>query len=301
MKNTLALLAVVLFAMVGVIGCGDNNTDPDDGVEVNVNLKFETGDKFTYNYYERDEQNARDESTKRKVEWTVVGTDMTKDGRSDAVEIREDRYDETGATIEETNMIYLASNGQGQVFQHNVLKLILQRFSGDGLDLEPVISQLSDAWSQISDVKSPSALSWTSLAQILQTLNDVDLAGVTTLDVKVDMSGDAMHEGRVTRTVAAGTFDHAYVTNHTFPVTLTAAEDKDLAPITTIKNGDPLIQATGDAAMEVHYIVDVDGGILSMTMDSKQAALIPQPLTGTPYPVNGFEMELTAVERVAAQ
>lgn len=288
MKKSLAVLFAALFMVVGVIGCGDDPATPDDGGVINLSFQLKTGDKYTYDYYDRDEQNARVDDSKKVVVWTVLRTDVTLEGKSGAAEIQQITYEADGTTAIDTTTIYLLTNGQGQVLQYNLLQTVLAQFSGS-VDLSPVIAQLPNAWIQVSDTKSPSPISW-SFPDILQTVQDVDLAGLATLDISLLMSVKSSHKGRMSVTVPAGTYATAYVTDHETPTTIKAAEDKDIPPVINIKSGDELIQ---DAAT-LHYAVDIEAGILSMSMDSKSTTLIPVSL---PYPVTGFEMELTSSVR----
>ncbi len=288
MKKSFAVLFAALFMTVGVIGCGDDPVTPDDGGVINVSFQLKTGDKFTYDYYDRDEQNARVDDSKKVVVWTVLRTDVTLEGKSGASEIQQITYEADGTTPTDTTTIYLLTNSQGQVLQYNLLQTVLAEFSGS-VDLGPVIAQLPNAWIQVSDTKSPSAISW-SFPDIFQTVQDVDIAGLTTLDITLLMSVKSNHKGRMSVTVPAGTYATAYVTDHETPTTIKSAEDKEIPPLISIKSGDELIQ---DAAT-LHYAVDVEAGILSMSMDSKSTTLIPVSL---PYPITGFEMELTSFTR----
>ncbi len=285
MKSSLAALAALALFSIAVVGCGDDDTPT---VTVNQYLKFNVGDKFTYDYYDRDATNARDESSKEVRVWTVLQTGITMFNRDVVTEMQQIRYEADGTTPIDTSMVYFVANGQGQLQQYNLLQMIVGQFSSETLDLQPVIDQIDDTWIQVSDTKSPSALSWT-FPEILQSLKDIDVMGQFTIDAKLQMSVSSSHKGKMATTVAAGTYDDAFVTDHSVPTTITADEDVSLVGI---KKGDEIIKET----MMLHYAVSITGGILSMEMDSKNATIIP---ISSPYPVNGFEMELTAVTRAA--
>ena len=287
MQKYFAVIFAALFMTIGVISCGDDPSNPDDDGTVNLFFQFKTGDTFTYDYYDRDEDNNRAPDTKKILVWTVLRTDASIGGRSNVAEIQQIEYEADGVTATDTTMLYFITNAQGQILQYNLLQTVLEQFSGD-VDLAAVISQISETWIQVSDTKSPSPLSW-NFSGILNTIQDVEVA-VVTLDVKIDMSVESSHKGRVATTVPAGTYDGAFVTDHSTPTKILAAEDVSFPPLVEIENGDALIQD----AVDLHYAVDIEAGILSITMDSKTTTLIP---ISSPYPVNGFEMELTTFTR----
>lgn len=290
MKSSLAALAALAFFSIALVGCGDDDTPT---VSVNQYLKFNVGDKFTYNYYDRDATNARDESSKEVRVWTVLQTDITMFNRDVVTEMQQIRYEADGTTPIDTSMVYFVANGQGQLQHYNVLKTIVGQFSSETLNLQPVINQIPDTWIQVSDTKSPSALSWNAPNIIDVSLNDVEITGGETIDAKLQMGVSSSHKGKMATAVAAGTYDDAFVTDHSVPVSILGNEDKTIGGIINIQKGDPLIRDT----MALHYAVSISGGILSMEMDSKTTSLVPMPLLT--YPVPGFEMELTAVTRAA--
>lgn len=289
MKKSFAVLFAALFMALGVISCGDDPVEPDDGGTVNLSFKFKAGDTFTYDYYDRDENNDPDQDSKKVIVWTVLNTDVSIGGRSGVAEIQQIRYEADAVTAIDTSTVYFLTNSQAQVLQYNLFQNILTQFSGS-VDLSTVISQISDNWIQVGDTKSPSALTW-DFSGIVKTIQDVSVAGVIELDIKVEMSVNSSHKGRESVTVPAGTYASAYVTDHEVPTVITAAEDKELTlPPVSIENGDVLIQ---DAA-DLHYAIDIEAGIVSMSMDSHATTLVP---VQAPYPINGFEMNLTSYTR----
>lgn len=284
MKNSIVALVTLALFSIAMIGCGD------DAPTINVNnyLKFNAGDKFTYDYYDRDASNARDESSKKVLVWTVLRTDINFDGRNGVSEIQQIRYEADGTTPTDTTLLYFLANGQGQLQQYNLLQTVIRQFSSATFDLGPVIDQMPDTWIQISDTKSPNALTWT-FPELQTTLQDINVMSLATIDAKLKMSVSSNHKGKMDHTVVAGTYTDAFITDHQTPTGILAAETKTIGPV-TINDGDQIIQDS----MTLHYAVSITGGILSHSMDSKQATVIP---LGAPYPVNGFEMELTSVTR----
>lgn len=285
MKHAFAALVALALFSVAMVGCGDDDTPT---TQVNTYFKFNNGDKFTYDYYGRTDANARDESSKEVRTWTVVRTDLTMFNRDVVTEVQQIRFEADGTTAIDTTMLYFIANGQGQVLQYNLLQTIIGQFSSPTLDLTPVIEQVPDTWIQVSDTKSPSPLTW-SFPELLQNLQDVNVGGFT-LDAKLTAKVNSSHQGKMSETVTAGTYADAFVTDHTVPITIVTDEAIAAPPI---PKGTKII----DESMMLHYTVSVTGGILKMSMDSKNATIIPLTL---PYPVKGFEMELKSVTRATA-
>lgn len=288
MKRSFAALATLAIFSIVMIGCGEDDTPT---VQVNQYLKFNVGDQFTYNYYDRDPSNARVDSTKKVLVWTVLQTDINFENRDVVTEIQQIKFEADGTTPIDTTMVYFVANGQGQLQQYNLLQMVVGQFSSETLNLQPVIAQIPNTWIQVSDTKSPSALNWNASNLLDLSLNDVEVAGGETLDAKLQMGVNSNHKGKVTTTVEAGTYDDAFITDHLVPTTILGNEDKTIGGVIEVTKGSPIIRDT----MALHYAVSISGGILSQTMDSKTTAIVPLPLLT--YPIPGFEMELTSVTR----
>ena len=285
-RKTLALL-IPFILVIGMTGCGDDEGDPP-GITVNPVLKFTAGDKFTYNYYERDESGARVESSKEVVVWTVLRSGLDTLGQNEVVEIQETRYDASGVTVTDSSKIYY-SIYQGELSQYNLFQTVIARFGGQA-DLSAYVKDLNNSWVTVNSTKDANARVLQSNSNIInQTLQNFTVAGFQ-FDLKLKLGINSQHQGRGELTVPTKTYSTAYSTDDWVYVNAT---NVDAIPALSLPANSTIIN---DSVL-IHYDVDVNDGILRQTMDSKKVSVggfIEQP-------VNGYEMELTAVERVSAE
>jgi hypothetical protein len=261
--SMLALAGALTFA---IVGCG---SDPVS-VEVNKFLEFKKGDVFTYDVYDLDQNQARVDSTRTVRIWTVDTTGLTFESKVNVTRVFEVNYKADGVTELNRDTIYLQTDQQGLVWQYDVFGSILKRIPG----AEAAAEQLTPQWVWIGDVKTSGARTWPSLPTVAGQ-------NVTILSIPISLqySMDASHVGKESVTVAAGTYN-AFVTDHTVNV-------KGTEPGT----GTVML----DDSMMLHYSIDINGGIVRETLDSKSVH-ISSPLSFD-QPVPGFDMELVAVTR----
>ncbi|MCB0714339.1 MAG: hypothetical protein KDD67_18580 [Ignavibacteriae bacterium] len=284
-RKTLLLLVPVIIA-TAMVGCGDDNPT----VSVNPVLKFTSGDKFTYNYYERDENDARVESSKQVVVWTVLRSGLDTLSENGVVEIQEVRFEADGTTEKSRSKIYFAID-QGELSQYNLFQTVLERFSGQ-VDLSSYIGDLPNTWVKVNSTKDASARVLQSNSNIVsQTLKDVMVLTLV-FDAKLKLGINSQHLGKVEVTAPTKTYSAAYATDNWVNVNATNPEEISVPPITIPANSNII----NDSVL-IHYDVDITDGILRQTMGSKTVMV-----AGTvSQPINGYEMELTAVERVSAE
>ncbi len=271
MINLFRAFALVTLIAVGIVGCSSGSPS-DNTTDVNQFLEFKTGDKFTYNSYDRDASNQRVESSKEVVVWTVLRSGLDTLGKSEVAEIEAVTYETDGTTEKGRTKLYFSANGQGHLFQYNLIQSVVGRF--DNETVQALIDSIPDAWIQISDTKTTVDDSWSyaGAGNIKKSISIGDFQGQMTLDV------NSYHNGKVTTSVEAGEFTKTVNTDNNVTLHVTAAS----------------LTAVSDS-MSVHFDVDIDGGILKESLDSKTITVTI--LQATEYEVNGFEMELVSVTR----
>ena len=292
-RKTLALLIPAIIA-IGMIGCGD-----DDGPTITVNptLKFNAGDKYTYNYYERDSTNARVESSKQVVVWTVLESELSTLGENGVAKIEEVRFEADGTTEISRSTVYLAID-LGELSQYNLFKDVVKRFSTDQVDLSTYVGDVPDTWVIVNSTKDANARILQSNSNFFtKTITDVTvplpgLPDPLVFDATMQLGYEANQIGKMPVTVPEGTYENAFSTDDQVYVTIKNKDDIPL-PIGTLPANSNIIKDS----VTFHYDVDVESGILRQTMDSK-TILVAQQL---PQVINGFEMEMTAVEKVSTE
>lgn len=287
-RQFLAVLLLPIFAVVGMVGCGD---DEPPVVPVNPYLKFTTGDTFEFDYYDRDLTGARQDASKQVIVWAVVRTDLDTLGKDGVTEIVETRYDATGTTQTGSSKIYVLANGQGEFHQYDLMRTVMDRFSG-GVDLSTYLDSIPKVWVQVGDTKSASAVEIEDLAAgalITKALNDVTVATFT-FDAQIKMGIRSQHLGKTSVTVPAGTYASAYSTDNFVRVNLSNTTPITVGPI-TLPPGSTLV----NDSVNVHYDLDVEDGPIRQQIESK--ALLVAGLY--PLNINGSEMELTSSTRAS--
>ncbi len=267
MKN-LSMLALAGLVTVGISACG---SDPV-AVEVNKYVELKKGDKFTYDTYDLDASQQRVAASKGVRTWTVEETGLTFEGKQGVSRILEVNYGADGTTEISKDTVYIASNGQGQIFQYDVFGNIIGRIAAAAA----AANDIPKSWIQIGDVKSSGSLTWLSSGG--PTVKNLTVMG---LAVQMTLEMTAKHQGKKTVTVPAGTYASAFLTDHAVSVLA-----KDPSTNAVILND----------SMMVHYNIDVNLGIVKQTLDSKTVKLMT-PLGAIDQPLAGFEMELKSTTK----
>lgn len=284
-RQFLAVLLLPIFAVVGMVGCGD---DEPPVVPVNPYMKFAAGDTFKFDYYDRDSAGTRQDASKQVIVWAVVRADLDTLGKDGVTEIVETRYDATGTTQTGSSKIYVLANGQGEFHQYDLMRTVMDRFSG-GVDLSAYLDSIPKVWVQVGDTKSASAVEIEDLAAgmvFTKTLNDVTVASFT-FDAQIKMGIRSQHLGKTSVTVPAGTYASAYSTDNFVRVNLSNVDAiSGVIPAGTVLVND---------SVNVHYDLDVEDGPVRQQIESK--ALLVAGLY--PVNVNGSEMELTSSTRAS--
>jgi len=288
MTQKLILLLIPCLLAVGVVACGD---DPGSA-QLNQDFTFRANDKFTYDYYQKDSNNVRDDASKQVVVWTVLRVGLDTLNKPDVAEIEEVRYDATGTTEEGRSKIYMKTNTDGAVLVYDLVGTVLNRFSG-GVDLTPYLDQVSKDWVTIGSTKDANARVLANVfTPISKTLNNVVIPPLDPFDVRLEVDVRADHKGAMEITVPAGTYEKAYAT--------------DTKVFVGMSNVDPIIVASVpvpagttivDDSVNIRYEIDINAGVLRQESDSKQflaAGFFPTL-------ISGYQMELTAVERAAVE
>ena len=146
---------------------------------------------------------------------------------------------------------------------------------------------------KVNSTKDAGARTLQANANIInQTLEDVTVASLT-FDAKLKLGFTAKHLGKAEVTAPTKTYTAAYATDNWVSVNATNIDPISVPPLIDLPANSNIIN---DSVM-IHYDVDITDGILRQEMDSKTILAV-----GTfPQVVSGFEMELTAVERVSAE
>lgn len=288
MTQKLILLLIPCLLAVGVVACGDD----DPGLApVNQKFAYRANDRFTYDYYERDSNNVRDESSKQVVVWTVLRVGLDTLSRKGVAEIEEVRFEADGTTEVGRSKMYMRTDSDGQVLVYDLVGTVLNRFTG-GVDLSAYITQVPKAWVTIGSTNDANArVLMDDPNFIVTTLNNVVIPPIDPFDVKLDVAVRTDHRGAMEVTAPVGTYQKAYVT--------------DTKVFVDMENADPIVyqsfpipagtQIISDS-VSITNEIDIDAGIVRQESASKNI------LAANLFPtfVSGYEMELTAVQRGAA-
>lgn len=262
--RALTLLSTIGLAAALLAGCGDD--DGNTNTTVNNYLQYKQGATYTYNSYQRDENNTRLDASKQVVIWTVIKADTTYQSRGSVAVIDEATYDGTGATLVSRDTIYVQSSGTGEVYQYDVVG----EFFGRVPPAAPYRDSVPESWSKIGDTKLTSTTeTWHSAPEV--TINNIQAPGIP-VAITAFVKMDAMHKGVVAMTTPAGSFAKAYSTDHVVGLRANAL-------------GSPVL----NDSLKVHYAFDIKAGMINKALDSKTLTLGTQQL-----PVPGFEMELVS-------
>ena len=283
-RQFLAVLLLPILAVVGMVGCGDD----DPVVPVNPYMKFAAGDTFNFDYYDRDSTGARQDASKQVIVWAVVRTDLDTLGKDGVTEIVETRYDATGTTQTGSSKIYVLANGQGEFHQYDLMRTVMDRFSG-GVDLSAYLDSIPKVWVQVGDTKSASAIQIQDLAAgtlINKTLKDVTVSTFT-FDAQIKMGIRSQHLGKTSVTVPAGTYASAYSTDNFVRVNLSNVDEiPPLIPAGTVLVND---------SVNIRYDLDVEDGPIRQQIESKALTIAGL----FPLNINGSEMVLTSSTRAS--
>ncbi len=289
MTRRLSLLILPCLLAVGFAACGD---DDPPLTPINENFEFRAGDKFTYNYYDRDSANARLATSKQVYVWTVLRTGLDTLSRKDVAEIEEVRFDATGQTETGRSKIYMKINVDGALLAYDLVGTALGRFSGS-VDLSSYLDQVPKDWVTVGSTNDANARVLANVYTPLSiTLNNVVIPPIDPFDITLKTDVRADHLGAMEVTVPAGTYTKAYVTDTKVFVDMTN-KDAFMASGFPIPAGTQII----NDSVRFRFEFDIDAGMISQASDSK--AIVAAGLF--PTLINGYEMELTAVERAAAE
>lgn len=289
MTQKLILLLIPCLLAVGVVACGD---DDPGSAQVNQDFAFRANDKFTYDYYQKDSNNVRDDASKQVVVWTVLRVGLDTLNRTDVAEIEEVRYDATGTTVVDSSKLYMKTNTDGAVLVYDLVGTVLNRFSG-GVDLTDYLDQVSKDWVTIGSTKDANARVLLNVfTPISKTLNNVVIPPLDPFDVRLDVDVRADHKGAMEVTVPANTYEKAYVTDTKVFVEMSNVDDIVVLG-QTVDAGTTIV----DDSVNIRYEIDINAGVLRQESDSKQF------LAADFFPtlISGYQMELTAVERAAVE
>jgi hypothetical protein len=276
MKNILSLGAAAGIALLMIAGCGDD--EPTTPTEVNTYFATKQGDTFTYARYDRDMNNQRVAGTKTMHKWVVIQTGLQYEGKTGVTKMLQLNYDSSGTTqTGAPDTVYLRSAIDGEIFM-NVISATLSRI--------PIAAAFADsipfAWFKVSDTKIANTSTWFSLGASSGIIKDVQypFPGLGTVPLRVIITANAYHKGKVATSVGSTAYPNAFHTDHSVKMNATAL-------------GQPIIQDS----LHLSYDVDVNNGILRQVMESDSVtATIPGSPAATEA-VAGFEMELVAVVR----
>jgi hypothetical protein len=273
MKNMLMACFAAGIALAGIAGCSDDA--PTQVVEGTQYLKFKEGDQFHYEVYDRDTNNVRITSSMKMQHWTVIDTGAPAlGGQSVGITVFEVTTD--GATEKDT--MYLQSRSDGVVQMYDVLGSMVSRFAIG----ESIGASVPKQWVKISDTKSPGALTWESTGDAIFSV--ATTIGGFPVNAQVTLTMDASHKGKQSAQGVDSTFANSFHTDHVLKV---AATDPTF--------GNVLV--ADSSAINIHYDVDINAGIVKQTLDSRTVTLTPSVGGPIPQPVTGFEMILKSYTR----
>jgi hypothetical protein len=274
MNKTLLACLLAGSVLIGVAGCSEDT--PTQTVEGGQVLTFKTGDSFKYEAYDRDTNNVRIDTSKKVKVWTVLDTNLSIYSQTHVTRILQTNYDAAGTTqdpIHPTDTLYMKVNGEGQVFQYDALGAMVGRIQAAASFAPSVPKQ----WVQIADTKGAAVISSTSATQF-----DANVSGLP-VTIHLSMSGNSTGKQPVLLHMANNkdtTFANSFHADHSLKV---------------------LADQTGGAqilsdSIKVHYDVEVNGGLLKQTIDSKTVTLTTG-FGNIVQPVTGFEMVLVSYTR----
>ncbi len=266
MRNLLKYLAVAGLVAVAVSGCGDDPVNPPDN-NGGGQFSFKQNDKYTYNFYTRDENNQRNGDSKQVKVWTVMQVNETVGGRSGVTVIDEQTFAADGVTpTGERDTFYLQTASDGKIYQYNLLRSVVKRIPG----AEIFIDSVPPAWIQISNTSITGTSAWeaTGSSPVSGTVSVLGFPTTITLTMP------ATHKGTQSVTVPKGTIANSVHTDH--QATIAASNQF----------------GSSKDSLGVGYDISSTEGIVRQTLTSKTVALL-----SLDQPVPGFEMELVSSVR----
>ena len=280
MIRRLSLLILPCLLAVGFVACGD---DDPPLTPIDENFSFNTGDTYTYKYFDRDSTNTRVATSEQVFVWTVLRTDLDTLNESDVVEIQEVRYDATGQNESGRSIFYMSIDGDGQVSIYDLVGTTLNRFTG-ALDLSLYLDQVPKVWITVGSTNDANArVLMNDPNLIAKTLNNIALPSIEPFDARLEVGVRTDHLGAFEITVPTGTYEKAYSTDTKLMVKIETAEQ--------VVIGIPFPAGTVvlEDSITTHYDIDIDAGVLRQNAESR----IVQAAQGLyPVNVNGYEMEL---------
>jgi hypothetical protein len=248
-------------------GCGsDDPVTPGTGGNGDTYVKYNEGDKFTYDRYTRDASNQKDPASKETVVWTVLKANQTIGGRSGVSVVVEQAYMTDGTTPNgDADTLYFQSATDGKLYQYNLLRSVVKRIPGAQIFVDSVPPR----WIQISDTKSSSAGSWVALDGGL-VRDTISLLGTS---LAIDFNMLASHKGTQAITVPKGSYTNSVHTDHSVIIGIASQ---------LVNSRDTLT---------LGYDVSPTDGIVHQSLGSKSINVV------SAQQVPGFDLELKSVAR----
>lgn len=264
--RSILLCGAAALTLAVASGCGsDDPVTPSTG-NGDTYVKYNEGDKFTYDRYARDANNNKDASSKDVVVWTVLQTNQSIGGRSGVSVIAEQAFMADGTTPNGTaDTLYLQSGTDGKLYQYNLLRSVVKRIPGAQIFVDSVPPR----WIQISDTKSASAGSWVSLDGGL-VRDTIALLGTS---LAIDFNMLASHKGTQAITVPKGSYTNSVHTDHSVIIGI-------VSPLATSRD-----------TLTLGYDVSPTDGIVHQSLASKTINIVSS------QQVPGFDLELRSVAR----
>lgn len=269
MKKNLLTLALMAVALVGVTGCGDDDPPP---TTTDPTFSFKANQKFSYESTPRDMSNNPESANMRLVNWTVLQTGLTYEGKSGVSRIKEERFAADNITVESTDTIYIATTANGEFFQYDMVGSVVGRIPAAAI----IKDSIPAFWTKIGDTKTTTAGSFVAMTKTTSNIT-VPLANPITATVTSGIRGE--YKGKSTVVVPLKSAANAFLSD--LFVSLDASA-----------GGIPI---TNDS-LKMSVALDATDGILMQSLESKTIGFLnPATFQQEPQPIAGFDMKLKTV------
>ena len=269
MKKNLLTLALVAVALVGFTGCGDDEPTPPPAEQT---FSFKANQKYTYESTPRDMNNQPEAANTRLVNWTVLETGLTFEGKTGVSRIKEERLAADGIAVESTDTIYIATTTNGEFYQYNLVGSVVSRIPAAAL----IVDSIPPVWTKLGDTKTTATASFDATPETTTPIT-VPIGGGIVVQVTSSIRGQYLGKGSVT--VPLKTSTNAFSSDLMVKLRATAS-------------GVPL---TNDS-LKMNTALEATSGILLQSLESKTVGFInPSTFQPEPQAIAGYDMKLKAV------
>ncbi|HVZ38205.1 MAG TPA: hypothetical protein VHI13_02935 [Candidatus Kapabacteria bacterium] len=267
MKNVLIGAFATTLVALALAACSNTPTGTTPTGTDTGYVKFNTNDKFTFNYYPHDNSDARVESAKQVKVWTVLKVDQSYNDRSGVTVIEEVTFNGTGTTATgQRDTFYFQSSKNGEVSQSDLLHAVVKRIPGG----DQFLDSIPKNWIKLTNTKLDKDSTWQSMDDGTVT----NTVAILTYPTTITISMLADHKGKQPVTVPNGSYTNSYHTDHSMLVRTSSTN--------------PLLTSSRDSFNIAYDFSPRDG-------------MVKQWLKSTTFfgsqQIPGFDMELVSVQR----